>query len=126
MASIHRKALASSSPRSKSHAVMSCDGDLILQILSALPSNIDIINNSPSVDKKSGFVFSKKAFLSYLEEEFPSCSGSLVGVVNDFLFLSLFCGNDYLPSVAFASIKTTWPFYVLFQRKKHFPSIFLL
>ena len=114
MANIHRKVTENPHYSNKQFTIVSSDGDIILQSLAAIPSNIHIVINTSLNGKTQKISFSKKSFIMALKQTFPTFESQKV--LNDFLFLSLLSGNDFFPAVSFGTIKTTWASYVEFQR----------
>ena len=106
----------------KRFAIFGCDGDLLVYTIATSPLFVDFINCIPSSSgiKNSLSKFSKDLWVDELRQLFPNIK-SIERIMDDFLFLTLMCGNDYLPSVAYGGIKSTWHFYVAFQSSQQYP-----
>lgn len=96
------------------HFIVSGDSDMILHAIAAESPFVDILLSGTG-NLQGAVQFSKHRFMRELECRLPNVSPSVSRL--DFLFLSLLCGTDYLPAVAYANVKVTWPAYIDFREK---------
>lgn len=96
------------------------DSDLVLGALALPAKNLFIQNSNLQLG-----VFSKTEFLRELFRSVPF--GIPTTTVHDFLFLSLLCGNDFVPGVADYTLKSIWPAYASFRKEfshlRHVPFV---
>ncbi|KAL2915014.1 hypothetical protein HK105_205336, partial [Polyrhizophydium stewartii] len=85
-----------------SYAIISSDGDIILQ---AIVSGVSCTVVSDSVNE----TFKVQAFFDQLHARFPG--RNVQRVAHDFAVLVLLAGNDYLPKLRHASLQETWSLY---------------
>ena len=93
----------------KKYLIIGSDSDLFIHTIAAEPQEVCIINGVKEED-----LFCKSLFMKSLANCLPGLDLKILK--EDLLFLSQWCGNDYLPSVAYGHIKVTWPIYLEFRQ----------
>lgn len=98
--------------RNERVAIMSTDSDLFLYPLLSDPQ-FDIDIHIPFLDPDCHHaVLSISRLRSLIEQDIGSRH------LSDFVFLSLFSGNDYLPSLPWGNIRQLYDCYIEYQRSK--------
>jgi hypothetical protein len=92
------------------HCCFGSDADLIVQCVASTGQDVSVCLN---LNKKDYLLSIPKLVASVLSKPLPSMGApALAAARYDFALLSLFMGNDYLPSVKNGHLNRLWPHYV--------------
>jgi len=100
--------------KNSTHLVIGNDADLIVFGMSIKSNNIYILSNIHNNKNYVSIELIKQKFINNINQYINKCSitdKNILNIQDDFVILSLFMGNDYLPKINYIQFDKLWEAY---------------